>query len=153
MPLSCNVRNRETNVRKSRRLPCRSVAAIRTPRSGSVMTRDMDARYGDPYVLTKAVEAGFEPLSASNTLVNICLCGLEQSALALGDDLGHAVDHADGGVIVDRVGPRRDPCRPLLRVDQGSVGVIRVLKMRDHGKVNESRSLSRDQDSVDVTLR
>ena len=41
---------------------------------------------------------------------------------------------------------------PLLRVGQGSVGVVRVLQVRDHREVDESRALSRDQDPVDVTL-
>jgi len=31
--------------------------------------------------------------------------------------------------------------------------VVRVLQVRDHREVDESRSLSRDQDPVDVTRR
>ena len=51
-----------------------------------------------------------------------CACyvplGLEEFPLAFGDDLGGAVDDLDGGLIVDRVRRRRNPCRPPLRVGQ-----------------------------------
>jgi hypothetical protein len=70
----------------------------------------------------------------------------------LGDDLGGAVDHADGGLIVDRIRQRRNPCGPPLGVGEGSVKVVRVLEVRNHREVDESGSLSRDQDSVEVTL-
>jgi hypothetical protein len=43
-------------------------------------------------------------------------------------------------------------CRPLLRVGQGRVEVVLVVQVWDHGEVDQSGSLSRDQDSVDVAL-
>src|SRR5256714_5828254 len=77
---------------------------------------------------------------------------LEQFPVPLGDDLGGAVDHSDGALIVDRVGRHRNSCRPLLCIGKRSVGVVRVLQVRDHREVNETCSVSRDQGSVNVTL-
>src|SRR5262249_2022167 len=65
--------------------------------------------------------------------------GGKQLPVPLGDDLDGAVDHFDGGLIVDRVSRYCYPGGPLFGVGQGAFRQIVGIQVRQQRKVHESQ--------------
>src|SRR5579883_3551725 len=79
-----------------------------------------------------------------------CVC--KQLPLPLGDDFDRAVNDLYSGLIVNRIRWHGEPCGPGFCIGQGGVRMIRVIQVRNHCKVNQSHTLSRDQEPADVSL-
>src|SRR5262249_54252578 len=74
----------------------------------------------------------------------------EELPVPLGDDFDVAVGHLDGSLVVDRVRRRRYPRGPLFC--DGPVLVIGVVHVRNNRKINQSDSLSLDQDHAEFAI-
>src|ERR1700683_1169970 len=95
--------------------------------------------------MTHPVSAG--KAKDRTNLLSLSVLGGKQLPVSLGDDFDGAVGYLDGGLVVDRVRRRRYPRGPLFC--DGHVLVISVVHVRNNRKINQSDSLSLDQDHAE----
>lgn len=72
--------------------------------------------------------------------------------MSFGNDLDFTVGHGDGGLIIDGIYRRWYLGSPFFSVNQRSVRVILVIKMRNQRKVDPSNSASGDKTASGFTF-